>query len=153
MLPKRQAKLAQGLCKHGVGAWEEIRREFLPGWETIQIRLRASMALGQQRLDGSDIAGWKPADAAAIAVRREETKRKALQTGTWSAKFGLVLDPEFGDLTARNGGVLDARSSPVKGARKETTEDEVEADEKMSEEAESKESDRGKGKGQSDKGM
>ena len=116
----------------------------MPEWETIQIRLRASLALGQQRLDGEDIAGWKPADAAAISARKEETKRKALESGTWAAKFDLVLDPAFGDLTARDGGVLDARSSPVKGKKK------VDAEVEEKKEGGEAADDTGKGKG---KGM
>ena len=56
-LEEDEAKLIQGVEKHGIGAWTVIKQEFLPLRQENEIRIKCMGLLGKQDL--TNYYGWK----------------------------------------------------------------------------------------------
>jgi len=47
-----EKRLIIGIQKFGVGNWDEIRKEFLPIWDPVALRIRTMVLFGTQDLSG-----------------------------------------------------------------------------------------------------
>ena len=86
-------RLLRGLETHGVGAWGVMKRELLPEWDTLQLRVKASKMMGTQSL--ARYPKWR-GDAAAVKAEYEKNKAIGEATGCW--KNGTLVEDDDGSV-------------------------------------------------------
>lgn len=81
-----QELLLAGIGKFGVGSFEQIQKQYLPGKHVIEIRLRTCMLLGIHNLE--EFKGFKNLD------KIDEVKAKNIGVGKKNGKFkyGVYLN-------------------------------------------------------------
>mmetsp|Transcript_8112 Transcript_8112/g.50195 ORF Transcript_8112/g.50195 Transcript_8112/m.50195 type:complete len:164 (+) Transcript_8112:110-601(+) len=75
---QERALLYEGIAKHGVGAWKDIRKEHLHRWDEATIRIKTAKLVGCQNLQR--YLGWKGS--------KEEIKREHEKNRTMGEKLG-----------------------------------------------------------------
>lgn len=82
-----RAALLTGLEKHGVGKWQDMRAELLPGWDALALRVKTAKLLGSQ-----SVARYTGRTFTADQIAAEYDANKALgeRLGCW--KQGVLVD-------------------------------------------------------------
>ena len=86
---QERALLYDGIAKHGVGAWKDIRKECLQRWDETTLRNKTAKLVGCQNLQRYH--GWK---ASKEEIKREHEKNRALgeKLGCW--KNGYLVEDD-----------------------------------------------------------
>lgn len=90
---QERALLYEGIAKHGVGSWKDIRKDFLAKWDEQAIRIKTSKLMGCQNL--KRYAGWKGSKE---EIKKEHEKNRALgeKLGCW--KSGYLVEDDHGSV-------------------------------------------------------
>lgn len=94
-------QLYEGIFKHGVDSvekWIQIKGEFLPQRDFIEVRLKLTQLLGVQDL--SIYKGRKFESEKEVKEEWRKNKERALKDGTWMEEGDVALKPEVAALTA-----------------------------------------------------
>ena len=85
--------LLQGISAYGAGDIERIRRDYLPRWDSIEIRLKLCTLFGRQ-----DISVYKSfkGNARQIYAERQKNKNRGRENGLWH--YGMLVSKSHGDL-------------------------------------------------------
>ena len=85
-----EAKLLKcGIERFGVGHWSDIRRNLLPAWDELELKLKACRLLGAQNLKKYN--GWKGGEEL-IKTELEKNRKIGLSTERWV--HGLLIDED-----------------------------------------------------------
>ena len=91
-----EAKLLRcGIERFGVGHWSDIRRNLLPAWEELELKLKACRMLGIQ--DIAKYKGWKGTEDM-IKVEHEKNKQIGVAAGRWTHGV-LVNEDDIADFS------------------------------------------------------
>jgi len=94
-------QLYEGIFKYGVDSvekWIQIKNDFLPQRDFIEVRLKLSQLLGVQDL--SIYKGRKFESEKEIKEECIKNKEKGIKDQTWRETCGVALKPEVASLTA-----------------------------------------------------
>ena len=91
--PDTLALLQQGLQAHGVGAWDAIAADFLPGWDTAMMQQQCLRFLGTNDL--GRYMRWRPSKA---DMKREKDRNKQLGTSLGCWQSGMLVENTAGDV-------------------------------------------------------
>lgn len=91
---EERANLLRGIERYGLGEWGAMKRELLPDWDTLSLRVKASRMMGTQSLARYP-KGWR-GDAAAVEAEYAKNKAIGEATGCW--KSGTLVEDDHGSV-------------------------------------------------------
>lgn len=91
---EERGNLLRGIETYGLGEWGVMKRELLPDWDTLSLRVKASRMMGTQSLARYP-KGWR-GDAAAVEAEYAKNKAIGEATGCW--KSGTLVEDDHGSV-------------------------------------------------------